>query len=165
MLRILPIFRGKPNNYAKIDDVVSRSAQPREEDFIWLKNQGVTDIINFRTMVDPAQDFDEKTVVEKLGMKYHNIPTITPKPNEEGVNGFLSLVDSIISRGGKAHIHCKAGADRTGMYAFIYKGVKGLGSIIDNEKEWLAFGHNHERFPNLINWAKGLKILQNKYIK
>ncbi|MCM1003944.1 MAG: tyrosine-protein phosphatase [Candidatus Gastranaerophilales bacterium] len=162
MLRILPIFKGKPNNYARIDDVVSRSAQPKEEDFIWLKSQGVTDIINFRTMIEPAQTFDEKNVVENLGMKYHNIPTITPKPTEEKVAEFLDIVEGVQKQGGKAHIHCKAGADRTGMYAFIYKGVKGIGSMIDNEREWLAFGHNNKRFPKLINWAKGLKILQDR---
>lgn len=157
MLRISPIFRGKPENYAKIDNVVSRSAQPKKEDFLWLKNEGVTDIINFRTMVDPAQNFDEKTVVESLGMKYHNIPSITSKPNEEKVGQFLNLVENIKSNGGKAHIHCKAGADRTGMYAFIYKKIKGIGSICENEKEWLNFGHNTKKFPDLISWAKGFK--------
>lgn len=162
MLRILPIFRGKPANYAKIDNIVSRSAQPKKEDFLWLKENGVTDIINFRTMVEPAQDFDEKTVVEDLGMKYHNIPTITPKPNEEKVGQFLDTIENVRKQNGKAHIHCKAGADRTGMYAFIYKGVKGIGTIAENIQEWIAFGHNQERFPNLINWTKGLKILQNR---
>ena len=162
MLRIIPIFKGKPDNYIKIDNVVSRSAQPREKDFVWLKKEGVTDIINFRTMVEPAQNFDEKTVVESLGMNYHNIPSITPKPNEENVEQFLTLVDKITDKGGKAHIHCKAGADRTGMYAFIYKSVKGIGTITENIQEWIALGHNTKQFPNLINWAKGLKILQNK---
>lgn len=157
MLKILPIFKGKPNNYAKIDNVISRSAQPQKDDFLWLKNEGVTDIINFRTMVEPAQNFDEKTVVEGLGMKYHNIPSITSKPNEEKVGQFLNLVENIKSNGGKAHIHCKAGADRTGMYAFIYKNIKGIGTICENEKEWLNFGHNTKKFPDLISWAKKFK--------
>ena len=43
-------FKGMPNNYSQIDKTVSRSAQPMAEDFVWLKEQGVTDIVNFRTI-------------------------------------------------------------------------------------------------------------------
>lgn len=121
MLRILPIFRGKPNNYAKIDNFVSRSAQPKEDDFQWLKNEGVTDVINFRTMVEPGQNFDEKRVVEGLGMKYHNIPSITPEPNEEKIAKFLDIVEGVREQGGNVHIHCKAGADRTGCTLLFIK--------------------------------------------
>ena len=44
-------FKGMPKNYAKIDSYLSRSAQPMAEDFVWLKQQGVTDVLNFRTIV------------------------------------------------------------------------------------------------------------------
>lgn len=147
-------FLGKPNNYSKIDNYVSRSAQPMQDDFAWLKEQGVTDIINFRTMYQPDIAFNEEKIVTGLNMKYHNIPTITSKPNEEKVNLFLSKIQDIKNSGGKAHIHCKAGADRTGMYAFIYKAIAGISSISDNEKEWIEKGHNIDRYPSLRNWAK-----------
>ena len=147
-------FKGMPNNYAKIDNYVSRSAQPNKEDFLWLKEQGVTDIINFRTMIESTLNFNEKKVVENLGMKYHHISTVTSKPNEEKINQFLSLVENIKNNGGKAHIHCKAGADRTGLYSFIYKVVKGIGTIAENEREWIEKGHNIVRFPDLRKWAK-----------
>ncbi len=45
-------FRGQPNNFHIIDRNVLRSAQPAAEDFAWLKEQGVTDIINFRTFIN-----------------------------------------------------------------------------------------------------------------
>lgn len=148
------IFSGIPNNYSKIDKFVSRSAQPQKEDFVWLKDQGITDVINFRTMYATGINFDEEQELLKLGINYHNIPSITNTPLNENVEKFLKLVDSIINKGGKVHIHCKAGADRTGMYSFIYKGVKGLGTIIENEKEWISKGHNTELYPDLRNWAK-----------
>lgn len=147
-------FKAQPKNYLNIDKSLSRSAQPEKDDFIWLKEHGVTDVVNFRTMHTPDVDFDEKKVVEDLGMKYHNIPTITFKPNENKVKQFLDLVEKIKQAGGKAHIHCKAGADRTGMYAFIYKAIQGLGSLFENEKEWIDLGHNTQRFPDLRSWAK-----------
>lgn len=33
--------------------------------------------------------------------------------------------------------------------------------MTENIQEWIDFGHNTKRFPNLINYVKGLKILQN----
>ncbi len=154
-MRIQPItFKGKPNNYSKVDKYVSRSAQPQKEDFEWLKKHGVTDVINFRTMIEPSVDFDEKEVVEKLGMKYHSIPTVTFAPNETKIDSFMSLVDEISQNGGKAHIHCKAGADRTGMYTFIYKSMKQIGDMVQNETEWINKGHNTKLYPNLIPWTE-----------
>ena len=147
-------FKGKPNNYARIDEHVSRSAQPQKEDLAWLKEQGVTDVINFRTMVVEGVDFNEETEVLKQGMRYHNIPSVTIKPTEEKIYKFLDVIDNVIENNGKAHIHCKAGADRTGMYAFIYKAVKNIGTIAENEVEWLKFGHNKKLYPNLQNWTK-----------
>jgi protein tyrosine phosphatase (PTP) superfamily phosphohydrolase (DUF442 family) len=113
-------FLGQPKNYAVIDRYLSRSAQPEKEDLEWLKEKGVTDIFNFRTMTVSAINYDEQKEVEALGMKYHNIPSITKKPTKENVDTFLKEVEKVKQNGGKAHIHCKAGADRTGMYAFIY---------------------------------------------
>ena len=147
-------FKGKPNNYAVVNENLSRSAQPNKEDFVWLKEQGVTDIINLRTMVIGAIDFNEKKEVENAGMNYHNIPSLTKEPNSSNVNKFLKLVDEISARGGKAHIHCKAGADRTGMYAFIYKAIKGIGTLAENEREWVELGHDTKIYPDLRNWAK-----------
>ena len=142
-----------PSNYSVINKTVSRSAQPLKNDFAWLKSQGVTDVINFRTMHVKAVDFDEQEVVEKLGMKYHNIPSITMYPKEESVRTFLDIMEGIEKSGGKAHIHCKAGADRTGMYAYIYKALKGLGDNCGNHLEAINMGHDYKRYPDLISWA------------
>lgn len=147
-------FSARPDNYAKIDQYVSRSAQPEKEDFVWLKNQGVTDIVNFRTMYQSGLNFDEQKVVESLGMKYHNIPTYSRTPNEENILKFLKITDRVIKDGGKLHIHCKAGADRTGLNSFIYKMSKGIGSLSENIEEWITRGHNTKRYPNMIPWAK-----------
>ncbi len=154
-------FCGEPKNYAVIDKYLSRSAQPQKEDLSWLKEQGVTDIINFRTMYAPDIDFDEKAEVEKLGMKYHNIPSITRYPKEENVDRFLKQVETVGQNGGKVHIHCKAGADRTGMYSYIYKSLKGLGGTgvgarIANQIEMIRMGHNMEIYPDLLPWTNKL---------
>jgi protein tyrosine phosphatase (PTP) superfamily phosphohydrolase (DUF442 family) len=155
-MKIQPIaFKGMPANYAKIDETVSRSAQPMIDDFQWLKeNEQVTDVINFRTMFEPKVDFSESYVVEKLGMKYHSIPSKTKEPSEENIAKFLKIVNDVKEKKGKVHIHCKAGADRTGMYSYIYKAINNIGNPVENEMEWLAKGHNTTLFPDLIGWTK-----------
>lgn len=164
-MKVFPIsFTGKPENYAVIDNYVSRSAQPQKDDFVWLKEQGVTDVFNFRTMYEPSVDFDEKELVKTLGMKYHNIPSITLRPSEEKVETFLKEIDEVIENGGKAHLHCKAGADRTGMYAYIYKSLKNIGLRFANQIEMLRMGHHIELYPDLLPWTNNLinKLLMKK---
>lgn len=149
-------FSGKPNKYLVIDNVVSRSAQPQKDDFSWLKEQGVTDIINFRTKPDYSLDFNEQNVVEKLGMKYHNIPSYTRNPQKEKLEAFLDIIQKIAEKNGKVHIHCKAGVDRTGMYSFIYKQIKNIGATQENINEWINLGHHQKLFPDLIEKTQEL---------
>ena len=146
-------FTAQPKNYAVVDKYLSRSAQPQKEDFEWLKEQGVTDIFNFRTNLAHDATFDEKTEVEKLGMKYHNIPSITDAPTRDNINRFLREMKEVILRNGNAHMHCKAGADRTGMYAYIYKTVNNIGTRTQNQIEMIKMGHHILRYPTLLDWT------------
>lgn len=155
-MKVYPVaFTGKPQNYKQIDKFVSRSAQPQKEDFQWLKeNTGITDIVNFRTMSEFPIYFDEQEVVESLGMKYHNIPSSTRHPKEENISEFLKIIKDVKEKNGKVHIHCKAGADRTGMYSFIYKSLENIGTTAENVQEWIKMGHHITTFPDLIGWTK-----------
>ena len=154
---------GEPVNYAKINENISRSGQPMYSDFKWLKEQGVTDVINFRTMGIPEIDFDEQMHVNQLGMKYHNIPTKTRSPKGEDVVKFVKLVDDIVSKNGKVHIHCFAGADRTGMYSFIYKTLRNMGTMSENLQEWIRLGMHVDRFSGLIPWSVEFVKWAKKY--
>lgn len=147
-------FNGKPNNYKQIDEHLSRSAQPVYEDFVWLKTQGVTDIINFRTgFGGDAAFLSEKHIVEGLGMKYHQIASITARPQNNNIEKFLNLMQEILQNNRKAHIHCKAGADRTGMYAYVYESVHDIATQGARIKEWMTMGHHFQLFPDLIPWT------------
>ena len=146
-------FKGCPSNYVRIDDFVSRSAQPDAEDFLWLKKQGVTDVFNFRTSMFESE-INEKEIVENLGMKYHHIPSYTRYPCEKNIMEFLNRINIIKQNKGKAHIHCKAGADRTGMYAFVYKMLNKLGSLEYNKMEFLFYGHHQKIYPELMQWTE-----------
>jgi protein tyrosine phosphatase (PTP) superfamily phosphohydrolase (DUF442 family) len=145
----------KPNNYKRIDELVSRSAMPNtEKNMKWLKKQGVTDIVNFRISGSMKNGRREREVAEKYGIRYHHIPTDVKHPSERQVGEFLDIVEGVENSGGKLHLHCRWGADRTGMYSWIYKQKHGLGEMAENEKEMHCLGHDCVELPSLINWVK-----------
>lgn len=146
-------FSNKPQNFKQIDSSVSRSAQPKESNIKWLKKHGVTDVIDFCDEGD-RKFYDEQALVENAGIHYHNIPTDPLHPSERKVGEFLDLVEGIKQNGGKVHIHCYHGADRTGMYSWIYKQKHGIGEMKDNEREMIKMGHDRCCFPKMINWIK-----------
>lgn len=155
-----------PFNYRKEDNFVSRSAQPQASNLIWLKTEGVTDIFNLRTMVVPKLNFNEETEVKNLGMNYHNYPITEDFLNNENIKNLTNFfgklfndMAELIESGKNLHIHCKAGADRTGSVCFIYKTLNGIDSVQNNEKEMLEMGHNQRIYPNVINMLK--KVCQN----
>ena len=145
----------KPHNYKRIDSNVVRSAQPEAEEIVWLKkHRNLTDIINFRTLIVPNTDFNEEKFADALNIKYHSIPTATRHPKLDDVKSFLNIIKSIKERDGQVLIHCKAGADRTGMYSLIYKVLNGLSNFDDAAQEMLALGHHQKTYPTLIDTAK-----------
>lgn len=139
--------------------VVSRSAQLNISNIKWLKAQGYTDVLNFRTMVEPEIGFDEAQEVIKNGMNYHSLPVSGDDlKNGRGMLGkigqFLKIVFKVKASGGKLHMHCKAGADRTGVFAFIYKSLFEIGTREENAAEMLHLGHNTQRYPDVISDTK-----------
>ena len=98
-------------------------------------------------MVTLALNFEEPKVVQELGMKYHNYPVNFKKSvRRKYFKLFVKLVDKISADNGKIHIHCKQGADRTGMYSFIYKAVKNIGTTSENTIEWIQKGLHLDRY-------------------
>jgi protein tyrosine phosphatase (PTP) superfamily phosphohydrolase (DUF442 family) len=148
----------KPNNYKKIDEFVSRSAQPKKNELKWLKDEGVTDVINLRTMYKPEIDFDETKVLKKLKINYHQIPVATKDIKDAAVQKFLEIIKEVRNSNGKrkAHIHCKAGADRTGFFSLIYKTLYNIDTFENNAQEMVKMRHNQGLYPNLIGKAKEL---------
>lgn len=144
-------FLGQPHNYYKVDENISRSAQPSKDDYKWLKSQGITDVVNLRHHT--INEFDERQVVKSLGMKYHHMPCHPRHPMSQNIFKFLNLAEQVKKEGGKLLIHCKAGVDRTGLYSFIYKEFNNIGKTKDNVIEWISKGHHIECYPDMISWA------------
>lgn len=151
---MIKMLTSKPDNFKQIDKYLSRSAQPMEENLKWLKDQGVTDIINFRNM--SKFDFDEAGYVQKLGMNYHIMPSVTKFIEKENVEEFLNILEKVKSKNGKVSIHCDHGADRTGMFSYIYERLNNIGTRKDNLEELTKHRWHKEKYPNLVKWAEDI---------
>jgi tyrosine-protein phosphatase SIW14 len=109
-------FKTQIGNFGQMDSGFFRGAQPLQSDYQSLKDLGVKTVIDLRN--DPT-DY-ERPSVEKLGMKYVNIPMSGwQKPKDSDLQQFLSLVSDPST--GTVFVHCKAGIHRTGVAGAAYR--------------------------------------------
>ena len=94
--------------------------QPTEEELRWLKAEGVTRIINFRTAEEINEftdsDFDEKSLVREMGFEYIEIPVGSRKDYSPGK---LKAVSRQINENEKILLHCRT-ADRVTHFFIAY---------------------------------------------
>ena len=87
-------------------------AQPRVEHFAKLKADGIKAVLNLRQPSEHRAE-EEQATVEKLGMKYFNIPVVYREPTDAQADEFLRLTDDPANR--PMFIHCTA-AIRVGAF-------------------------------------------------
>src|SRR5215203_691956 len=109
----------KIQNFGQMDERFYRGAQPNPGDYQALKDLGVNTVIDLRN--DPT--VYEKTEVEKLGMKYVNIPMSGWKsPKDQDIVTFLDLMQE--STTGTVFVHWKGGIHRAGVAGAVYRFTK-----------------------------------------
>lgn len=92
--------------------------QPTEQAFSKLAANGFRSVLNLRTASEGVDTEKERTLVEKAGMRYINIPVISSAPQPEQVKEFIKVVkDKTIH---PMMIHC-ASANRVGAFWMIYR--------------------------------------------
>lgn len=90
------------------------AGQPTSKDIVRLKEAGVTVVINLRPESEEI-DFDEKSIVESLGISYINIPV-------HGAKGITKenakILDEILEKNqGESFVHCGSGNRVGGIFA------------------------------------------------
>lgn len=106
----------KIKNFGQMDDRFFRGGQPKEADYQSLADIGVKTVVDLQ---DNPEAY-EKPAVERLGMRYVNIPMDDKKyPKPEQIAAFLKLVDDPST--GKFFVHCAGGRHRTGVMGAVYR--------------------------------------------
>jgi uncharacterized protein (TIGR01244 family) len=107
-------------NFHKVNDQLYRSGRLSEEAIAEIAQRGIKTVIsieNYRwdeSMADQEQEW-----VESQGMNFHWLPLHpTRKPTASQVDEVLDLLNEVE---GPVLIHCKKGADRTGIVVGGYR--------------------------------------------
>jgi len=103
-----------PNLY-RVSASLLRGAQPRAEGFAELKRLGVRTVINVRSGRHEAEP------CERNGLRYVEIPMRAWSFDESDVVRFLEVAGS--AEASPVFVHCRRGADRTGMLVAVYRVV------------------------------------------
>ena len=107
-------YVGLPN-FGEVTPNLFRGGQPGVDGLEALEKMGVSIVVDMRG----SKSSHEEMAVSKLGMQYVAIPWHCPFPADPVFARFLKLMQD--NPGKKIFVHCRLGADRTGMAIAAYR--------------------------------------------
>lgn len=143
-------------NFHQVDDTLLRGAKPTQAQMQELKDNGVKTIISFCTNYNPQNPKartlpDEAKWANKLGINFYWMPFRSKEnPLDQDVKAFFRITDKARENGEKVFIHCRHGADRTGVFSAIYRLRNQNVKLSDVIRELLKYGHDANNNPNII---------------
>lgn len=147
--------KGLPN-FGRVTGTLYRGGQPTPDGFKTLRAMDVGTVINFRE--NHAETAKEKRKVESLGMKYVGIPwSAGHQPSTAQVLEFLDLVR--VNQNTKIFVHCRRGADRTGVMIAAYRVVVEHESVAEAISEMRRFHYDWLFRPQLRHYVESLSGL------
>jgi len=148
-------LRGLPN-FGRVTDNLYRGGQPTLDGFSSLRAMGVGMVVNFRD--ERAETEIEKRQVESLGIKYVGIPfSANHKPPTNQIVEFLDLLRANPST--KIFVHCRRGADRTGLMIAAYRVSIEHQPVTDAVSEMHRFHYDWLFRPQLKRYIDSLPEL------
>jgi len=106
-------------NWRRLNDRVTLSGQPSEEQLAEISKLGVSHIINLGPHHNKGALEDEAKSVAALGMTYVYIPVEFESPTDEDFDKFCKALDELKNK--TIHVHCIYNARVT---AFFYRYAK-----------------------------------------
>jgi tyrosine-protein phosphatase SIW14 len=150
--------RGLPN-FGRVTENLYRGGQPTSGGFNTLHAMGVGMVVNLRD--DRAEMASEQSQVEALGMKYVGIPwSASQEPSSDQVVAFLDLVRA--NPHTKIFVHCRRGADRTGVMVAAYRVAVEHKSVAEAVSEMRQFHYDWFFRPQLKRYVESLPGLLQK---
>ena len=106
------------SNTWRVDEMMFRSAQPSPFMLENLKKKGIKTIINLRGERDNSINFVEKNICEKINLNLIEFKLLSrAAPSKEQIHNAKKIFETISY---PALMHCKSGADRTGIMSVLY---------------------------------------------
>jgi protein tyrosine phosphatase (PTP) superfamily phosphohydrolase (DUF442 family) len=146
--------QGLPNLY-KVSDDLYRGAQPTAEGLRELKKLGI------RTVIDLRESNGNRAKLDELGLACERIPMTAFLVRENDVVRFLQIVGT--PGNGPIFVHCRRGADRTGLMCAVYRiviqGWTKDEAIAEMTQGGFRFNHGYQ---NVVNYLRDLDVNQIK---
>lgn len=115
-------------NWRRLDDEITTSGQPSEDQLSAIQKLGVTHVINLGPHSHEQALADEPAIVAGLGMDYVNIPVDFNEPAEDDFARFCAAMTEL--KGRRVHVHCIFNARVT---AFFYRFQTVVAGLDENE--------------------------------
>jgi len=143
-------------NFGRVTENLYRGGQPSSDGFNALRGMDVGIIVNFRD--NHAEMEKEKRQVESLGMKYVGIPwSANHQPSSTQIVEFLDLIR--VNPNTKIFVHCRRGADRTGVMIAAYRIAVEHKSAAEAVSEMRQFHYDWFFRPHLRSYIESLPEL------
>ena len=138
-------------NFGRVNARLYRGAQPSKEGYAALKAIGVDTVVRLSNADDGGAD--EEQDVAAAGMRYVSIPMTTVRPpTDDQTRRFLSLLRD--NPQSTIFVHCKSGADRTGVMVALARITFDHWTVDQAMAEMNAF-HYHQWFlPHLQRYIE-----------
>jgi len=105
-------------NFHQVNEQLYRGAQPKGDGVRQLAAMGIKTIVNLRGENDRTQE--EASLARQLGLRYYNVKMRDmSRPTDEQVNQVLAIINAPENR--PVFVHCRRGADRTGVVIACYR--------------------------------------------
>ena len=140
------------HNAGKINDVLFRGAQPKENGLAELKKLGITTIVDLRGEDREKYEWERKQS-ELLGMRFVHLPVSGwSPPSDEQVAKFLELFRDDPKQ--RVFVHCLFGDDRTGVFVATYRMAMDKWSPEQAMGEMYFFGFNGFWHPSMKKFIR-----------
>jgi len=103
-------------NWYRLDDRITTSGQPTEQQLAEIRALGVTNIVNLGLHTHEKALPDEAASVAQLDMTYIHIPVDFQNPTEQDFEEFCTVMEQL--KDVPVHVHCIANAR---VSAFFYR--------------------------------------------
>lgn len=137
------ILRYRWHNFAEIAPGIYRSNHPNHERFEAYRDLGVTTVLNLRGKTHHSHYYFEVESCEKLGMELIDIPLSARQvPTVEVLLHVIEVLEGLKT---PTLMHCKSGADRTGLVSAIYL-LHILNKPVEEARQMLSIRFVHLNF-------------------